>query len=327
MSRIIQLGNAAGMRLALMETGAALLSLQVPVGDGHREVLLGCQVGDYTRQTAYLNALVGRFANRIGGARLRRGASQWLLSANQGPHCLHGGADGFDRRRWLAEQLSEERVRLRLVSPAGDQGFPGELTVTLDYWLADLSLCIDIEATSSAPTPVNLTSHGYFNLDGRRSDVRHHSLQVAAARYLATDEAGIPQVIAPVEGALDLRTARQLLPGWLSHPQLQQARGFDHCYLLDEACRSAALPAACLRAADGRLAMQVYTNQPGLQVYTANYLAGTPSRDGRPYAAQEGICLEAQQLPDSPNRPELGDPWLLPGERYRHSTRYQFIAS
>lgn len=326
MTQLITLTNESGVQLKLMTTGAALLSLTVPVGDEQREVLLGCKPEDYLRQQVYLNAMVGRFANRIANSVINYQGETYHLVASQGENCLHGGKDGFDRREWSIVSQQQDKVTLSLHSADGDQGFPGECDVTLTYALEHTDLLIDIQATVSKACPVNLTCHGYFNLDGKRSDVRDHQLMVNASRYLPIDAMGIPLDSAPqpVEAALDLRQSRCLKEQWLSHPQLVTAKGFDHCYLLDSDAQEAA---ARLTSADARLTMEVFTNQPGIQIYTGNYLDGAPARDGTLYQDYEGICLEAQLLPDSPGRPELGDPWLLPGNTYHHQTRYRFIAA
>ena len=326
MTQLITLTNESGMQLKLMTTGAALLSLTVPVGDEQREVLLGCKPEDYLRQQVYLNAMVGRFANRIANSVIHYQGETYHLVASQGENCLHGGKDGFDRREWSIVSQQQDKVTLSLHSTDGDQGFPGECDVTLTYALENNDVLIDIQATVSKACPVNLTCHGYFNLDGKRGDVREHDLMVNASRYLPIDAMGIPLSSAPqpVEAALDLRQSRCLKEQWLSHPQLVTAKGFDHCYLLDSDAQEAA---ARLTSADARLTMEVFTNQPGIQIYTGNYLDGAPSRDGTLYQDYEGICLEAQLLPDSPGRPELGDPWLLPGNTYHHQTRYRFIAA
>jgi aldose 1-epimerase len=320
----IELKNDAGMQLNMMTTGAALLSLTVPVGESQREVLLGCQPKDYATQQVYLNAMVGRFANRIANSVLHYQSEHYALEPSQGENCLHGGKVGFDRKEWTVISQQADRVTLALHSADGDQGFPGDCEVTLTYALENTDLLIDIQATVTKACPINLTCHGYFNLDGKRSDVREHTLQVNAGRYLPIDTMGIPlSAPQPVEGALDLRHARCLQTQWLSHPQLMSAKGFDHCYVIDVA--DVEHIAARLTSADKMLTMEVLTDQPGLQIYTGNYLAGAPSRDGDAYRDHEAICLETQLLPDSPNRPELGDPWLLPGKVYHHQTRYRFI--
>ncbi|WP_434664661.1 galactose-1-epimerase [Aeromonas sp. NJAU223] len=325
-----ELENETGLRLRGLDFGATLTSLSLLVGGERREVLLGCADEDYPAQQVWLGAVAGRFANRIGGAELTRNGQHWQLDANQPPHCLHGGRDGFHRRRWQRVRQTSDSISLSLVSPAGDQGFPGQLRVTLTYRLEGQDLVIDFEAKSDAPTPVSLTSHAYFNLDGDSpaGDVRQHAITLRANSFLPTDASGLPLAITPVEGPFDLRAERPIGQAWLSHAQQMQAKGYDHAYLLhgaEQQGKSGQTWAARVRSADRQLAMEVYTNQPSLQFYSGNWLANTPDRTGRGYGDHAGFCLEAQQLPDSPNRPALGDPWLLPGQRYHHQTRYRFI--
>lgn len=331
-----ELENEEGLRLRGLDFGATLTSLTLPVADKHREVLLGCAEAAYPAQQAWLGAVAGRFANRIGGAKLVRDGQHWPLDANQAPHCLHGGREGFHRQRWNIKELEADRVRLVLLSKAGDQGFPGNVRVTLEYRLEQCDLVVDFRASTDAPTPVSLTSHAYFNLDGG-GDVREHTISLNADRFLPTDESGLPLAITPVEGPFDLRAPRPIGQDWLNHPQQQQAKGYDHAFLLNQLRHDSreipSLPladpehtwAARVISGDRQLAMEVYTNQPSLQFYTGNWLANTPSRNDQPYRDYDGFCLEAQQLPDSPNRPELGNPWLLPGHYYHHQTRYRFI--
>lgn len=316
-----ELENETGLRLRGLDFGATLTSLTLPVGDGRREVLLGCADEDYPRQQVWLGAVAGRFANRIGGAALMRDGQHWPLDANQPPHCLHGGQGGFHRQIWQIKEQEADRVRLLLRSKDGDQGFPGNLRVELEYRLEHWDLVVEFQASSDAPTPVSLTSHSYFNLDGG-TDVRQHAITLRADSFLPTDASGLPLAITPVEGPFDLRRERLIGQDWLSHPQQRQAKGYDHAYLLTGPRSEWA---ARVVSGDQQLAMEVHTNQPSLQFYTGNWLANTPDRDGRRHQDHQGFCLEAQQLPDSPNRPEFGDPWLLPGQRYHHQTRYRFI--
>ena len=320
-----ELANEEGLRLRGLDFGATLTSLTLPVAGQRREVLLGCTDEAYPSQQVWLGAVAGRFANRIGGATLVRGDQRWSLDANQAPNCLHGGQGGFHRQHWQIKELETDRVKLTLLSRAGDQGFPGNLRITLEYRLDQYDLVVDFRATTDAPTPVSLTSHTYFNLDENPngSDVRHHSISLNADHFLAIDQQGLPLAITPVTGPFDLRRERLIGQDWLSHPQQQQAKGYDHAFLLN---RPAGEWAARVLSGDKQLAMEVYTNQPSLQFYTANWLANTPNRQGQRHQDHQGFCLEAQQLPDSPNRPELGDPWLLPGQQYHHQTRYRFCS-
>lgn len=314
------LQSEAGLRLGVLDYGATLTALEVAVGEERRNVLLACDPADYANQSAYLGAMVGRFANRIGNARLERDGQEWLVDANEGTTCLHGGRHSLHNREWQVAEVAADRLRLRTLLADGEQGFPGNLAVELEYRLEALDLVIEISATTDAPTPVNLTSHAYFNLDG--SDVRDHLIRIAADHYLPTDERSIPLGKTEVEGPFDLRQTRRIGVDWQDHPQLARCRGYDHCFLLDPLPGQ---PAVTLISGDRRLHMEMYTDQPGVQLYTGNWLAGTPARGGGEWQNYQGLCLEAQQLPDSPNRPELGDPWLLPGQTYRHLTRYRLI--
>ncbi|MDO2949140.1 galactose-1-epimerase [Aeromonas simiae] len=317
------LESESGLRLEGLTLGATLTSLTLPLAEGRRELLLGCRPQDYPRQQVWLGAVAGRFANRIGGAELRREGQCWPLDANQPPHCLHGGSGGFHRREWTLVEQASDRVVLALCSVDGDQGFPGNLEVTLCYRLAGNDLLIEFDASTDRPTPVSLTSHAYFNLDGG-SDVRAHRLTLRAERFLPTTPDGIPLSAAVVEGVFDLRHERRLAADWGSHPLQRQARGYDHAFVLTP---SETQWVARLVSGDGRVTMEMHTDQPSVQLYTGNWLAGTPDRRGGVHEDYAGVCLEAQQLPDSPNRPELGDPWLLPGEHYRHRTRYRFLGT
>ena len=322
------LRNAAGLRLSVLDFGATLTALEIPVNGTSRNVLLACDPVDYPEQRAYLGSIVGRFANRIGNARLERDGQEWQIDANEGTTCLHGGSHSLHNREWQLAELAEDRIRLQTRLADGEQGFPGNLDVTVEYRLEQTDLVIALSAITDAPTPVNLTSHAYFNLDGHQSgsdlhsDIRNHAISINADRFLPTDQSGLPLAITPVEGPFDLRTERPIGQDWLSHPQQQQAKGFDHAFLLNGPEQAWA---ARVVSGDKQLVMEVHTNQPSLQFYTGNWLASTPDRSGRPYRDYDGFCLEAQQLPDSPNRPELGDPWLLPGQLYHHQTRYRLI--
>lgn len=325
MSSVITLANAHGMQANIYTKGAALISLHVPVQGIARPVVLNCGVEQYDAQTVYLNAIVGRYANRIANSTFEYNGERYQVVPSQGPHCLHGGLKGFDKLDWRIIEQQADSVRLGLTSPDGDQGFPGKLDVVLTYTLREFDLAIDIQGTVTKPSPVNLTSHAYFNLDGKRSDIRNHQIQVKASKYLPIDSLGIPQSDEPipVNSAMDLRAMKPLQQNWLSHEQLMVAKGYDHCYVLDHLADKE--PAAQVVSADGKLTMLVFTNQPGLQVYTSNYLAGTPCADGSTYHDYEAVCLESEQLPDSPNHDGWGNPWLLPDQTYHHSICYRFV--
>jgi aldose 1-epimerase len=331
--RLIELAHASGVRLTLMDWGATWLSCRIAVGHGEREVLLGyAGLADYFTRTAFLGATIGRYANRIGRAQFVRDGRTFQLTPTDGGHQLHGGPDGFDRRRWRVLEQGAEHVVLAIESADGDQGFPGKLAASVCYrLLAGARISMDYAATVDAPCPVNLTNHAYFNLDGTATDIRQHRLQIRAHRYLPIDEELIPQGrLAGVEGnSFDFTRPKPIGRDFLADSQQRLARGYDHAYLLDPECRDLAGVAATVVAADGRLAMDLYTTKPAVQFYSGNHLAGVASRGGGRYAAHAGLALETQFLPDSPNHPEWPQPdcWLQPGETYRHTTVLAFRAA
>lgn len=267
----------------LMDWGAAWLSRQVPLPEGEvREVLLGCTTpADYPRQQAYLGASIRRYANSIDPARLQRNGPTYTLTPNQSQHQLHGGLDGFHARRWRIVQQDATQVTYLLVSPDGDQGYPGQVTAQARYRLTEHNaLEIEYSALTEKTCPICLTNHAYFNLDGHTSDVCHHRLQLFADQKAVS--------------------------------------GYDHAYLLHRTCGSSECPAANLWSADEKVMMSVFTRAPALQLYSGNFLAGTPAREGTLYDNFAGVALESEFLPDSPNHPDWPQPdcWLKPGKQY-----------
>lgn len=329
--RLIELAHASGVRLTLMDWGATWLSCRVDVGGpaGEREVLLGCgDLADYFKQTAFLGATVGRYANRIGKAQFARDGRVYQLAPTQGGNQLHGGPDGYDKRRWRIVEQSAEHVVLAIASPDGDQGFPGNLEATVCYRLQDgARIAMEYTARVDAPCPVNFTNHAYFNLDGGPTDVRQHTLQIRAQRYLPID-AGLIPVGAPVGVAgtsFDFTQPKTIARDFLSDEQQRLAGGYDHAYQLDADCGDCRVAASTLTSGDGSLVMELYTSKPALQFYSGNHLTGVPARFGS-YAANQGLALETQFLPDSPNHPEWQQPdcWLQPGQTYHHTTVLAF---
>ena len=330
---LITLRNNAGMLVTLMDWGATLLSARVPLANGEvREALLGCATPEnYTRQAAYLGASVGRYANRIANSRFTLdGQTIQLTPSNEAGHQLHGGPDGFDKRRWQIVSADEHQALFALASDDGDQGFPGNLKATAHYRLTeDNRIAIEYRATVDRPCPVNLTNHVYFNLDGGQTDVRNHQLQIFADSYLPVESDGIPgghlQDVART--SFDFRSPKTVAVDFLRDADQQKVKGYDHAFLL-QAKGDARKAAAHVWSQDGQLQMAVYTSAPAMQFYSGNYLGGTPSRTEQPYADWQGLALESEFLPDSPNHPEWPQPdcILRPGEEYVSLTEYQFIA-
>jgi len=328
---ITTLRNAGGMVATFMDWGATWLSARVPMRDETvREALLGCATpSDYLHQSAWLGATVGRYANRIANSTISANGEIYQLVANQGAHQLHGGPQGFSHRRWQIVRQAEQEVEYQLNSVDGDQGYPGNLLVTLRYRLEDdNTLLISYQATVDKACPVNLTNHAYFNLDAQHGDARHHRLQLHAGYYLPVNSEGIPHAgLHAVDGtSFDFRQSKTIALDFLQDEDQRVVKGYDHAFLLSN--RAESQPAAELWSTDGLLQLSVFTSAPALQFYSGNYLAGTPSRNQGVYTACQGIALESGFLPDSPNHPEWPQPdcWLQPGESYQSATRYRLTA-
>ena len=313
------------LALEVISLGGIIRSLWTPDKHGERgNIVLGCDnVEDYLTQNAHLGAITGRFANRIANGKMHYQGQNYQLDINQATNCLHGGREGFNRKVWQLGTLPDG-VRLTLVSPDGDMGFPGNCTVQLDYRLAANNLYVEMLASVDKPCPVSLTQHSYFNLDG--SDTNHnHFMQVDAERYLPINGVSIPTGIASVENSIfDLRQAVRL-GDKLHSAELASTHGYDHCYLMNNSEGSLAR-FGCLSSPVSGRAMTVFTNQPSVQLYCSNFLKGTLGRHQQVFNQHHGVCIEPQMPPDSPNQPHLyGDNvWLVPGEIYHHISRYQF---
>ena len=321
--------RAGGYRVQVLTYGGALRSWLVPAPEGPRDILLGCAtLAQYEAQDKYLGALVGRVANRIGGAAFDLNGAHYPLAANNGPNCLHGGVHGFNEAVWSAREENGALV-LTHVSPAGEEGFPGTLKVQVTYSLTeDGALTLDYEAESDADTLCNLTNHAYFNLLGHDAgSLAGQQVEIFAELITETDGDSTPTGrLLPVEGTpFDLRRPRDILAGLaLDHPQLTLGSGYDHNFVLHRAPVSPLAPAARVTAGD--LALECATTQPGLQFYTANFLDGTPGKEGAAYGPRSAFCLEAQGWPDAIHHEGFPSPVLRAGEAYRHTTVYRVAA-
>jgi aldose 1-epimerase len=329
------LADGHSLEVRVSSYGASLVSIRVPDRAGLVEdVLLGFdRLIDYLDPALqagwpYLGSTIGRTANRIAGARFTIDGQKHRLAANEGDNQLHGGPVGFDRVAWRAEILADAPgVRLRHVSPDGDQGFPGRLEVQADFLLgAPGEIIVRYAATTDRPTHVGMALHPYFNLAGRRSrSIAQHRLTVAAGAMLPIDANSIPLPGPPmpvVGTPFDLREGRMI--GTLvqaDHPQLRMGDGLNHCFLLDPA----ASPAARLEHSESGRCLELVTTEPGLQIYSANAFDGSlRDGEGRPFVRRQAIALEAQHFPDSPNRPDFPSTLLQPGEPYLSETRLRF---
>jgi aldose 1-epimerase len=331
------LRNDRGMTAAILTYGGIVQSMEVPDRDGTMaNVVLGfATLADYLAKGAYFGTITGRYANRIAGARFSLDGRSYRLAANDGVNALHGGIGGFSSRVWRAaarRDAGEVGVALRYVSPDGEEGYPGTLDTEVTCTLtADNALRIDYRATTDKPTVVNLTNHSFFNLAGEGTgSVLDHELTLHASRYTPVDEDLIPTgEIAPVSGsALDF-TRPAAVGGRIraGEPQLLRGRGYDHNFVLDKPAAGGLSLAARLRDPGSGRVLEVSTTEPGLQLYSGNFLDGSAvGTGGRAYRQSDGLCLETQHFPDSPNRPGFPATVLRPGETFRSTTVFAFTA-
>ncbi|MFJ4518804.1 aldose epimerase family protein [Streptomyces sp. NPDC088816] len=327
------LDSGRGVRAEVLTYGGILHTLEVPDRDGvARSVVLSLTgIEDYTGPSPYLGALVGRYANRIADGRFTLDGRAHQVPVNDRGHALHGGPDGFDRRVWAATPVTGDDfagVRLTLRSPDGDMGFPGTLDVTATYVLdARGTLSLDYRAVTDRPTVVNLTNHAYFNLSGAPT-VADHVLQLDADRYLPLTDEGIPYGPGAETAGTPFDFTRAHTIGARLHdpdPQLRAAGGYDHCWVLRPPSSGESLRhAARLEDPGSGRALEVWTTEPGLQVYTGNQLDGTlKDATGRRHERYAAVCLETQHLPDSPNHPEYPSTVLRPDSVLNSRTEYR----
>ena len=326
--------NAAGVSVQVMEFGATVLEVSLTEQGIERPLTRGlAKPADYAQNVPYMGALCGRYAGRIGHARLQMQGQLVELTANSGEHHLHGGALGFSARHWCADPFLETHrvgVQFSYLSPAGEEGYPGQVDARVRYSLdARSRLHMEYSAdVAGQATPINLTNHSYWNL-ATQSTVLDHELRLAANEVLEFDRGQIPtgRRREVHDTPFDFLQAR---PVGQQMAQLEpNALGFDHFFLLDQA-REQTDPAhglprvALLRDPVSGRRMEVFTDQPGLVVYTGNYLDGTDDSGG--HARHSALCLECQQFPDAPNQPSFPDTLVAPGEQYSQHTIYQFFS-
>jgi aldose 1-epimerase len=311
--------------------GARLTSVKAPDRDGNLgEVVLGHETLEpyLSDRKNYLGAIVGRFANRIAAGRFTLDGDTCQVPLNDGPNCLHGGPVGFDQKVWQAEE-AKGGVTFTLVSPDGDMGFPGTLTLAVRYSLAAAGkLLIEYTATTDGATVVNVTNHAYFNLAGEAStSILDHELTLHAERFTPINETLIPTgELAPVSGTVfDFQTSSRIGERIdQDDVQLRRARGYDHNWVLGE--KGTLKPAARLKDPLSGRVLTVETTEPGIQFYSGNFLDGTaPARHGEgSIEHRSGLCLETQGYPDAPNQPGFPSVVLLPGETLRSQTSFHF---
>ena len=329
---VLTLRNASGMEVRAITYGAIITSIKVPDRTGQLgDVALGFNSLDgYLKGHPFFGAIVGRYGNRIGGARFTLDGTEYPLAKNNGPNHLHGGVKGFDKFVWDAQAIAgRSAVAFSRTSPDGEEGYPGALKVSVSYELTDRNeIVVDYLATTDKPTHVNLTQHTYFNLAGESSgEMLGHQLRINGDRYTPVDDTLIPTgELAAVEGTpFDFRTPALIgarIDG--SHQQLKFGRGYDHNWVLNRSGDGLQLAARVVEPTTGRT-LEVSTTEPGMQFYAGNFLDGTlTGKSGRVYGRRSGFCLETQHYPDSPNKPSFPSTILRPGQEYRSKTVFTF---
>jgi len=328
------LENKNGMKMMVSTYGGIVTQLHVPDKNGNLEdVTLGFdQLPSYEGKHPYFGAIVGRYGNRIAKGKFSIDGTEYTLATNNGANALHGGIVGFNKKIWEAKAIEEkDKVGLELsyTSPDMEEGFPGNLAVIVRYFLNnDNEWTIEYEATTDKKTPINLTHHAYFNLNGANSsDILEHEVMINADHYTPVDETLIPTgKLAEVEGTpFDFRTPTTVGARIDDkHQQLEYGNGYDHNWVINKAEENLVLAATVYAPESGRF-MEVFTTEPGVQFYTCNFLNGENIGKGdQPYQKRSGLCLETQHFPDSPNIKHFPSTILSPKEKYKSKTVYRF---
>ncbi|WP_301099071.1 galactose-1-epimerase [Otariodibacter sp.] len=318
------------LKITLSDFGANWLSCIVKLPNEQREVLVTTTPENWQQQTAYFGATVGRYANRIANGRYTLNGKTYQLAQNNGENNLHGGNIGADKQLWQVESYSSQAVRFSKTFANGEEGFGGEVKVTVDYRLAGNQLEIEFNALSNEDTPLALTNHAYFNLSGEPT-IKNHLLKLNATHYLPVAENGIPNApLKAVQGtSFDFTQAKLIGRDLLSDADQQAVRGYDHAFKLAKGSNDLTACEAAATLTANHLTLELRTTYPVLQVYTGNWLAGQPNLTGGVYEDHAGVALEAGFYPDTPNHPEW---WSVGGitkanEPYHHKIQYRFIQS
>lgn len=325
------LTNVPGLKVRLIDYGATLIAVEMAGRNGKPAniTLSFPSLDGYLQRHPYFGSTVGRYCNRIAGGRFTLDGQTYTLAKNNGPNHLHGGLKGFDAVLWKAEPLTgadSVGVKFTYTSADGEEGYSGKLSVTTTYTLNNKNeLRIDYAATTDKPTVVNLTNHTYWNLAGAGSgDVLKHVLTVNADKYLPIDATSIPTgMLAPVSGTPFDFTSPHAIGERIGELKKEphQTKGYDHCFVLRGQAGKLELAARVSDPASGRV-MEVLTTEPGVQLYCGNFLGGGAGEGG--FKQHEGLCLETQHYPDSPNRPEFPSTVLRPAQTYQSTTVHRF---
>lgn len=328
------LKNSVGNEVAITNYGGAIVAIMVPDREGRlANVIQGHDnIQDVVNSPEpYLSTLIGRYGNRIAKGKFQLNGKEYQLAINNGPNCLHGGKSGWNARVWDARQMNDQTLVLEYTSPYGEEGFTGEVKVTVVYSFTDENeLVIEYMATTNKKTIVNLTSHGFFSLAGIANPtptIDDLVCEINADFYLPIDETSIPTgEILKVEGTpFDFRTAKPVGRDIdADHEQIKNGAGYDHCFVLNKREEGELSFAARIVEPNSGRTMDVYTTEPGVQVYTDNWADGYKGQNGATFPRRSAICFEAQHFPDSPNHPYFPSVVLKPHQQYKQKTVYKF---
>lgn len=326
-AKLFTFDNGNGVKVEISSFGGLITKLWVADKDGNSEnIVLGHEsLEGYDSNDGYLGASVGRYANRIANGKFELDGNVYQLATNNGKNHLHGGLQGFHRKHWEAEMVESEnsmKVRMTYLSPDGEEGYPGNLNTSITFELtADNRLLVEFEAETDKSTVVNLTQHGYFNLSAKKENVLDHELVIHASKYTPVNNELIPTgELAPVSGtAFDFNQ-----PHTIGERIGEIRGGYDHNYVIKEKHDGELVKMAeVYHAGSGRF-MELYSDAPGVQFYSGNFLDGTITTNGIAYTRHMGMCLEPQVFPNSPNEPDFPTSRLNPGEKYKHRIQYHF---
>jgi aldose 1-epimerase len=331
---VYSLKNQNGMEVNILTYGGIISSIKVPNKAGvFEEVVLGFNnLEQYTKDNPYFGALIGRYGNRIAKGKFTLDGTEYSLAINNTPNALHGGPEGFHRVIWTVEDAKSDEaatLKLKYLSKDGEEGFPGNLTVFVTYTLNDdNSLTVFYEATTDKKTVINLTQHSYFNLSADFSKpILDHEIKIDGDKIVPINADLIPtgKLLDVLNTPFDFRKPKTIGKQIADkNEQLEKGQGYDHCWVLNHQDKGSRFAASAYDSKSGRL-LEVFTDQPGVQLYTGNFLDGTlPFRNGGTYARRTGFCLETQHYPDSPNQKDFPTTVLNLGEIYKTKTTFKF---
>ncbi len=332
---VYTLTNKSGATVRLSSLGAGILSVIVPDRDGNMaDVVLGyANPQDYLYDGPCMGKVPGRYANRIGAGLFTLAGKEYHLAVNNGPNALHGGPEGFQNQIWDS-RIDGDSIVFSYTSADGEEGYPYELTAAAIYtWNDRNELMLDLVAVAKGKTIVNLTNHAYFNLEGEDSGTMlGHELKLFASNYLETDENLLPtgNILPVANTPMDFTTTKTIghdmtEENMQNFPALKAGKGYDACWVIDDWHKHTLVPAAKLSSPKSGRWLEVYTTQPGVQIYGGNWLKGCPtSKSGHEYNDYDGVAIECQGFPDAPNKRKFPSQILGPGERYEQSILFKF---